>query len=167
MSFQPTLALPRDTCTTDEPGLPWSGKVSGSSASGPAGLGPVLRERRSQPVDRRTEHAHVGVAPLALVAGVAAPLLGDADAAGERDPLVDDEHLAVGAVVLLERRAEPALPQRLAEPLDLHAAAGHVVEQLGLDEPAAHGVDEHAHPHPLAGRSARAFANSAAMSPFQ
>ena len=34
MSFQPTLALPRATWTTESPGAPWSGNVRRSSMSG-------------------------------------------------------------------------------------------------------------------------------------
>jgi hypothetical protein len=63
------------------------------------GLGPVVEEGRAQPVDRGAVDAEVRVAPLVFVAGVALPLVGDAHAAGERDRLVDDEHLPVRAVV--------------------------------------------------------------------
>ena len=51
-------------------------------------LGPVLGERGLQAVDSRAADADVGVAPFAGVAGVALPLLGDADAAGEPDLVV-------------------------------------------------------------------------------
>ena len=81
------------------------------------GLGPVVEERGAQAVDRRARQPEVGVAPLVLVAGVALPLVGDADAAGEGDRLVDDHHLAVGAVVDLGR---PEAAQR-PEPAHLHA----------------------------------------------
>ncbi|CAM5236337.1 hypothetical protein SCALM49S_01805 [Streptomyces californicus] len=63
-------------------------------------LGPVLGERGGQSVDGGPGDLDVGVPPLALVAGVAAPLLGYPDTAGERGLLVDDEDLAVAAVVL-------------------------------------------------------------------
>ena len=63
------------------------------------GLGPVGEKGGAEPVDRRPVDAEVGVPPFVLVAGVALPLVGDPDAAGERDRLVDDEHLAVGPVV--------------------------------------------------------------------
>ena len=94
------------------------------------GLGPVVEERGPQPVDRRALDAEVGVAPLVLVAGVALPLVGDADAAGEADRLVDDQHLAVGAVVELAR-AEPA--QR-PEP----AHAGRRPRSMQVDERLVH-----------------------------
>ena len=110
----------------------------------PAGLGPVLDEGRLQPVDRRPLDPQVGVAPLVLVARVAAPLLRDADAAGEADPAVHHADLAVQPVVGLERRLE----QRLAEPLDLDAGPVHLLDQRLLDQPAAEGVDEQPHPDP-------------------
>lgn len=42
------------------------------------------------------------VAPFVGVASVAGPFVGDADAADEADAAVDDEELAVGAVVDFE-----------------------------------------------------------------
>jgi hypothetical protein len=41
----------------------------------------------------------VGVAPVLDILAVAGPLLGDPDPAGEADPTVDDQDLAVGAVL--------------------------------------------------------------------
>ena len=120
MSSQPRLAEPRTTCTVERPVLRLLRELVVVVVERLAGLGPVLDERRLQAVDRRPLDAQVGVPPLVLVAGVAAPLLGDADAAGEADPAVDDADLAVQPVVGLERR----LHQRLAEPLDLHAGRG-------------------------------------------
>lgn len=66
-------------------------------------LGPVLGESGGQPVHGGTAHLHVGVAPFVRSAGVAAPLLGDTDPAGERGLLIDDQDLAVTAVILLQR----------------------------------------------------------------
>jgi hypothetical protein len=110
MSFQPTVALPRDLHARTALGPLVLGEAAGALDQVVAGLGPVLREGRRQPVDRRAGHPDVRVAPLVLVAGVAAPLLGDADAAGEADDLVAHEDLAVRAVVVLERREQLALP---------------------------------------------------------
>ena len=93
------------------------------------GLGPVVEEGRPQAVDGGSPHAEVGVAPLVLVAGVAVPLVGDADAAGERDRLVDHDHLAVGPVVDLGG----AQAAQGAEPAHLDAGALHVVDQGAVD----------------------------------
>ena len=101
--------------------------------------GPVLREGGADAVHRRADEADVRVAPLRGVARVAHPLLGDADAPGEGDPLVHDEHLAVGAVVLLERRDPPGG----AEPRDVDPAVLHVLDQVGLQQPAPDRVHQH------------------------
>ncbi|GAA1933467.1 hypothetical protein GCM10009837_69100 [Streptomyces durmitorensis] len=66
-------------------------------------LGPGLGERGGQPVHGGPTYLHVGVAPLARIAGIAAPLLGDTEPAGKPGLLIDDEDLAVTAVVLLQR----------------------------------------------------------------
>ena len=61
--------------------------------------------------DHRTFDADHRVAPVILVLRVAQPLVVEADAAGEADASVDDQNLAVRAVVqFLER-----VPLRLAE----------------------------------------------------
>src|SRR5690606_22728125 len=62
-------------------------------------LDPVVDEGGPEAVGDRAREPEVRVAPLGLVAGVALPLVGDADAAGEAHLLVADEHLPVGAVV--------------------------------------------------------------------
>ena len=68
-------------------------------------LQPVLREPGLQRRDRRPLDADLHVAPLAGIPRVAAPVVGDAGAAGERDPAVDDQRLAVGAVVVAAEAA--------------------------------------------------------------
>ena len=89
-------------------------------------LEPVLGERALQAADDRAAHADVRVAPVLGVLGVAGPLLGDADAADHPDPAVDDQQLAVRAVV------QP--PQRVglgrAEARDAHAGVAHLVDQV-------------------------------------
>ena len=71
----------------------------------------------------------MGVAPLLLVACVAAPFFGDADAADEPELFVDYEYLAVASVVVFERGLEPGL----AEPLHVHPGRVHPVDQALFD----------------------------------
>ena len=106
-----------------------------------ARLGPVVQERRAQPVDRRPFDAEVGVAPLVLVASVALPAVGDADPTGEPDGLVGDQHLAVGAVVDL---AGPEPSQR-SVPVDLCSGVLEAGEHLLVHGVRAPGVEQHPH----------------------
>ena len=86
------------------PACGWSGKRSTPSSNSTGSVSAQLsRNAARSPSTAGPVDAEVGVAPLVLVAGVALPLVGDADAAGEADRLVDDQHLAVGAVVHLSR----------------------------------------------------------------
>ena len=109
MSLAPVSDAPRTHWITASPGLGCSGNRSiFASKSLRVGLDPVVEERGPQPVDRRTAHAEVGVPPFVLVASVAVPLVGDADATGEADRLVHDHHLAVGPMVRLRQVAAGA-----------------------------------------------------------
>jgi hypothetical protein len=85
----------------------------------------------------------VGVAPLPRAPGVAPPLVGDADAPGERHLLVADQHLAVAAAVGLP---EPGLVDG-AEPLDLGPGRHHPVDEVAVHADGADGVEDHANPH--------------------
>ena len=67
------------------PGRPWAGKRSASSMSGRPVSAQFCAKAAVSP-STAGPRPEVGVAPLGLVAGVAAPLLGDADAAGEGRP---------------------------------------------------------------------------------
>jgi hypothetical protein len=49
--------------------------------------------------NRRTLHANLHVPPVVLVLGVSEPLIGDAGPAGEADAPVDNQRLAVRAVI--------------------------------------------------------------------
>ena len=102
-------------------------------------LEPVLGERAEQPAHDRAAHAHVGVAPVVGVLGVAGPLLRDPDAAGQPDAAVGDEDLAVRAV----GEPPPRVGLRRAEARDADAAVDHPLEHVGLHLHAAHRVDDH------------------------
>ena len=128
------------------------------------GLDPVVEERGPQPVHRRAPDPEVGVAPLVLVPGVALPLVGDADAAGEPDRLVDDHDLAVGPVVHL-RRLQPV--QR-PEPADAHARVlHHRRSRPGRSECAPHASSRTRTRTPDRARSESASANAVPISPRQ
>ena len=124
-SLHPVSDAPRTHCTIDVAGLGLVREAVGAFVEElRVGLGPVVEERGAQPVDRGPVDAEVRVAPLVFVARVALPLVGDADAAGERDRLVDDEHLPVRAVV---HGPEPEPAQR-PEPAHEHAGRVHLVD---------------------------------------
>ena len=108
----------------------------------PAGrLGPVVVEHRLHLRHHRAAHPEMGVAPVLGVLGVAAPLVGDADAAGVAHPAVDHQDLAVRPVV----EPRQVRPVRLVIALDLDAGALHPLER-GLVEPgAADPVEQHVH----------------------
>src|SRR6202035_1553445 len=111
---------------------------------GAPGLGPVLDEGRGQAVNRWPFHPEVRVPPLFLVAGVARPLLGNPHAAGEPDGFVDNAHLAMTTMVLLEGRGQP----ELAVPVHIDTGALHSLDDPVLDLDPPEGVDEHPHPQP-------------------
>ena len=92
----------------------------------PLGLDPVVQERRLELVDDRALHAKVRVAPVVLVLGVAQPLVGHADTAGESYSPVHDQQLAMGAVV------EPVDRVPAERPIqhDLHAGVPHLLENV-------------------------------------
>ena len=107
----------------------------------PPGVTPIRQERRPQRVDRRPLDLEVGVPPFVGVAGVAFPLLGDPDPAGEGEPVVDHQDLAVGAVVAL-----PDLPpDGRAEPAQLHPGARHDLDQIGRHLLGTDRVEEDPH----------------------
>ena len=75
------------------------GKVFFAMQHDGARLHPVVEESRLHLRDDRPFHAVVRIAPLLRCRGVAVPLIGNADAAGETDLAIDDEELAMRAVV--------------------------------------------------------------------
>src|SRR5207248_1856974 len=95
------------------------------------GLLPVLRERLLHRCDRRPAHEHVGVAPLVVRLATAAPLVVDAEPAGDPHASVDDEDLAMVA-------REVVLPRHRTELL--HGTTG-VFQRRGLPLSEAHAPD--------------------------
>src|SRR6185437_12419473 len=114
---------------------------------GAPGLGPVLDEGRGQAVDRWPFHPEVRVSPLFVVAGVTVPLLGNPHSAGEPDGFVDNAHLAMTAMVLLEGRIQP----ELAVPVHIDTRVLHSLDDPVLDLDTTEGVDEDPHPQPCPG----------------
>ena len=110
--------------------------VAGQHVAG--ALEPVLGERTLEAAHDRAADAHVGVAPVVGVLGVAGPLLGDPDPAGEADLAVHDQQLAVRAVL------EPADRVRLgrAKPAEGDARLAHLLDQPAVHLGAADGVDQ-------------------------
>jgi hypothetical protein len=79
--------------------------------------------------------------------GVAEPLVGDSDAAGEADRAVDDEQLAMRAVVDPRDR----VPADGVVPLDVDPVALQEIDQLRRHRRGADGVEDHVHFHAGAG----------------
>ena len=112
-------------------------------ATGPRRFDEVLVERPFHQADDGPFDPDHRVAPVVLVLRVPEPVVVQPDAAGEADPAVDDENLAVGAVVqLLER-----VPLRLAELPDPDAGASQPLPPLLRDLVGAHRVDDELHLH--------------------
>src|SRR6185369_1735449 len=112
--------------------------VAGQDLAG--GVGPVFAEDRLHLRRYRTGGPHHRVAPLLGVAGVAEPVVGDAEAAGEAHRAVDDQDLAVRPPTDLVNTPEP---DGMVD-VDLGARLLHAVE----DSPgvaAAGAVHQHAH----------------------
>ena len=116
-------------------------------------LQPVLGEAGLQRHDARPLDLDLHVAPVLRVLGVAGPVIGDARAAGEAQPAVDDERLAMGAVVEAPERAGADR----VEPRQLAAARLEDLQDLGADGGRAHRVEQDldAHPVPRAIRQRR------------
>src|SRR6185369_5854589 len=84
-------------------------------------LDPVLAERALHAIDDRAGDADADVAPVILVLRVPGPFFGDAEAAEVTDASVDDDDLAVIAVVQSSKVADA---QRM-ELAHLHAGVAH------------------------------------------
>jgi hypothetical protein len=115
-----------------------------------ARVGPVLAEDRLHLRRDGAGGAHHDVAPLVRVAGVAQPLVGDAEAAGEADPAVHHQDLAVRPAADLVEAPQPdgvehvGLDPRLLQAVEQRAgpeAPGAVHQHPHLDPP-PRGVDQ-------------------------
>ena len=108
------------TCAHTSPdGLEESGKHVVARRQAVRLFDPVLRENGLEAMDDGPFQAHAGVAPVLGVCAVAEPLVGDPVAEGVADLAVDDEQLAVRAVI----EAAEVPPMRLAVGRELHAVA--------------------------------------------
>jgi hypothetical protein len=86
---------------------PWIAAVASRNAI--RLLDPVLHEHRLQRARHRSLQPYGGIAPVILVFAVAEPLIGDAVAERVADRAIDDEELAVRAMV-----EAPQVPPRRA-----------------------------------------------------
>ena len=127
-------------------------------------LQPVVREAGLERRHRRPFDPDLHVAPFARVPRVAAPVVRDAGAAGERDAAVDDERLAVGPVV----EAAEAVEADRVVPGELAAAALEDFEDLLADASAEPTASSRILTRtPAAALAASASANCRPMSPAQ
>ena len=100
-------------------------------------LHPVVVERGLHLRDDGTLDAEMHVSPVVGILRVAHPLVGDADAAGECDPAVDHQQLAMGAIV----EAVQVIPLQWTVLLDVDATILHFLQQVVLHLDAAGPVD--------------------------
>jgi hypothetical protein len=105
---------------------------------------PILCKHGLQRVRDRPFEAHTRVPPMFGIRAVAEPLVGDAVAERVADAAVDDQQLAMRAVI------EPAKipPARLTVTGELGTASLQALELRLAGLRSAEGVDEHAHFHP-------------------
>ena len=101
-------------------------------------LDPVVHEHGLHLRDHRPFGPKVRVAPVLGILGIAAPDVGDADTAGEPDRAVDDEHLAVRAVV----HPVEVVPDGLVELADADSGVDHRRELIGVELAAAEPIEE-------------------------
>ena len=107
------------------------------------GLDPVVHEDGLHLRHHRAKNAEMGVTPLALVLRRAAPLVGDADASRETCLSIDNQHLAVRAIV----QARQIPPLRLVIPHDLDTRGFHGRQCSFVHLHAADPVQQHMHFH--------------------
>ena len=88
-----------------------------------------MREPGLQGNDGWSFEANLDVAPLVRASGVAAPVISDASATGKRQLAVDDQGLAMRAVV----EAAEGVPADRVVPGDLTTAGFEHIEDLGAD----------------------------------
>ncbi|MPM80038.1 hypothetical protein SDC9_127082 [bioreactor metagenome] len=113
----------------------------------PRGLDPVVIERRLRLQHHRAAHAKMDVAPVLLVLRVPAPLIGNANTAGVGHLAVDNQQLAVRAIV----DAVHAVPAQRAIAPHLGPGLLHAFDQRILHLQRAHPVKRDMHFHARAG----------------
>src|ERR671910_849093 len=135
-SYAARPAVRTNSLSICEPGtrMRMSTPRSAASTSASANAG-----RGTKSANHGAAQADVCVAPVVRVLGVAGPLLGDTDAAGEPDLPVHDQELAVGAVL------EPLDRVGLRRPEEAHLNAGlaHLLDQLAIHLGRADRVEDH------------------------
>ena len=127
------------------------------------GFHPVVHEVGLELRHDRAFDPEVGVAPMIGGIRVAQPHVRDADAADEADLAIDDEQLAVRAVVDAAR----VVPAQRMVAHDLHAGVLHQTILLAADFVRTLPVEDDAHLDPARARSASAWASWSPAWPFQ
>ncbi len=87
-------------------------------------LDPVVEEGRLHLADYRAFDLEVHVAPMIGILGMAAPLIGDSNTAGEAQVAIDDQHFAMGPVVDPRHR----IPAQRVIAHDLDSRLLHAIE---------------------------------------
>ena len=126
-------------------------------------LEPVLREAGLQRTDRRTLDPDLQIAPVLVVLRVAGPVIGDPGAAGEADAAVDDERLAMRAVV----DAPQVVPANRVVPRDVTAALVQDAQDLVAHRRRAHCVEQNLDTHAPPGSSRERARKLIPISPAQ
>ena len=101
-------------------------------------LEPVLREAGLQRPHRRPLDPDLQIAPVLVVLRVAGPVIGNAGAAGEADAAVDDQRLAMRAVV----DAPQVIPADRVVPRDMAAAVVEDPQDLVADARRADRIEQ-------------------------
>src|SRR5689334_16944822 len=122
-------------------------------------LEPIVMKRSLHLSGRRTLDAKMRIAPVLGVLRLAIPLVRDTDAAGKTDAAVDDQQLAVRAVVEPRER----VPVRPVVAAHFDACGLHFLDVRIVDLPAAYPVEQdmnvHSGPRTLGKRIGEALAD--------
>ena len=119
------------------------GKIRFSVQHMAGDLDPVLHEGGLHVRHRGAFEAEMRVAPVLRILRIAAPFVGDADAAGIADAPVDHHDLAMRAVV----DGGEGVPAQRVVLLDFHPGGLHLLDRAVVDLAAAEGVEQHVHLH--------------------
>ena len=105
------------------------------------GIPPIGEESRFQREYSRARDLEVGLPPLVGTAGVSLPLFGYSDTSGEGNLVIDDQDLAMGAMVCLPEFPAGDRPKAL----DGDPGTCHLIDEVGLHRRAAKSVENHTH----------------------